>query len=170
MKELKQVCKSVNFILVPKRELTASEVLGITFLKRAFPKLEFTFCENETPLLDVEKLFENFKGQKLCHSLWETLLRDSFLYVYDTFSCSTIEDAFISEIDEDCFNKGHRNISSNVYLLYNFVKFYNIDCSNKYDLNLFYNLIEVTSHLFDKAIEEASQSLRDLIIAISEAD
>lgn len=170
MKELKQVCESVDFILVPKRELTASEVLGITFLKRAFPKLEFTFCENETPLLDVEKLFETFKGQKLCHSLWETLLRDSFAYVYSDSICSMIEDVFISQIDEDYFNNGSNNINSNANLLYSFVELYNKTCSDRYDLNLFYNLVEVTSHLFDQAVKQSSNSLNNILLAAGRAN
>ena len=165
MAKLSEVCESVDFILVPKRELKASEVLGITFLKRAFPKLEFTFCENEVPQLNAEKLFQNYKDQKICHLLWEEYLRNSFLYVYDSYTCSTIEEIFISKIDEDCSNKDYNNINPNVYFLYKFVKFYNIDCSDRYDLNLFYNLVEVTSHLFDQAVKQSSSSLNNILRA-----
>lgn len=152
MTELKQVCKSVNFILVPKRELTASEVLGITFLKRAFPNLECTFSKKETPQLDLEKIFNKFKEQGIGHILWHSLLRDSFEYIYDDFFCSTLETSFISKIDHD---DAYR--PQNVNLFFKFVDVYNIFYdSGGYNLEVLDTLIEASACLFDSAVTVAS--------------
>lgn len=147
MKEnLKLLFKDVNFILLPQREFTPSEILGATFLKTMFPHLEFTFCEKEIPQVDFQQLFP--EKNSVASTIWNIYMYDIFSYIYSNDFATIVSTSFIKNVESSFSNNDRTIVSENprVCLLFTLTQRFNN--FKNFSINSFYILIEIVLKLF----------------------
>ena len=147
MKEnLKLLFKDVNFILLPQRELTPSEILGATFLKNMFPHLEFTFSEREIPQVEFQQLFP--EKNSVASTIWNIYMYDMFSYIYSNDFATSVSTSFIKNVEASFSNEDNTIIRKNPRVILLLKLTQNFNNFKNFSVNSFYTLTEIAINLF----------------------